>query len=475
MADTTPSEGFSDIVNKIAEADISTAPRKRSQPTTATSLIKTAVSDYPRATATAVIGGTAGYKAVAGWRQAYKEGIDVIKNRLKEEAKAAESLGAKGMGGIARLKGTNKEIRALANEYAIEKTFAGGLFQNSQAKARLADLKTPRVILQSETVPLVNFNAQRAPMFGEGSMVMNTRPSPFRIAVDPKQVTTEVANAIPKLGIAPYTQSETINMANPETWQGALQAGAGRAGQEGRIAGLPKYAPSSGIKPSIPKRIAEISTGGKLGKANVALEGIGLVADILNSEGDIQRAYREGDSYYGPAGGIVLGGLKTASRAGRGATNALTLGAPEYLGLYDTIDLMGVESEAKRRYLQNRGSMKLPVRKVGDEYEPIKDNPYLQMFEAQVASERGIQTSPMTQKFYKGPEYDYKVINGKLVNTMKPEYASIAEAQSIASLDRYNQSRPVLNIDPSLGNMGYQFRRPEAFNFGDYTDYMQNR
>lgn len=477
MADTTkPYSGFSDIVQQIADADIPTMPRKRSQPTTTGSILKSAITEYPRASITAGVVGATGYSAVKGWKSAYKEGLQALRARTQLEKEAVEGLAGKGLGGMTRLKGTNDEIRLLAKEYALEKILTGAPFSDAKAKARIADLKTPRVILNSETVPLVTFEASKAPMFGaESKMTQITRTSPFRVTTDPRQVTAEVANAIPKLSYSEIPKKQAISMGSPENWQGALQAGAGEAGQAQRIARLPKYAPTAVSPTSIPKAIAQLSTSGKLGKANVGLEALALGADIFNSEGDIQRAYREGNSYYGPAGGIVLGGLKTASRAGRGATNALTLGAGEYLGVYDTIDLLGVESEAKRRYLDNRKALKLPVRKVDGEFEPIKDNPYLQMFEAQVASERGIENSLMTQKFYKGPQYDYKVIDGKVTPTLKPDYARVAEAQSLASMDKLNQRRPVLNVDPTLGRIGYQFNAPEAFNFGNYTDYMFDR
>jgi hypothetical protein len=430
-------------------------------------MVKTLTNEYPRATATAVVGGAAGYQAVSGWRQAYKEGLDVIKARVKEEAKAVEALGGKGLGGITRLKGTNAEIRALANEYAIEKTFAGGIFQNSQAKARLADLKTPRVIMQSETVPLVSFDAKRANLFNEGKMVMETRPSPFRVAVDPRQVTAETASAIPKLGIAPYTQSEAINMANPETWQGAMQAGAGRSGQASRIEALPRYVPTSGVKPSIPRRIAEIGTGGKLGKFMVAGEALALGADVLNPEGDIQRAWREGYGHGGVggvAGGLTLAGLKTASRAGRGATNALTLGAPEYLGVYDTIDILQARARGREEYMRNREALKLPVRREGNELVPV-DGPYLQMFEAKAASELNIPSSLLTEKFYKGPDYDYRVHDGKLLTTMKPEYAALYDAESERMIAGQDRNRSVLNIDPSQGRMGWSTPQDPSRNY----------
>jgi hypothetical protein len=455
MADTTG--GFSDIVQRIADAEVP-PPRKRAQPTTAMGIIKNTATEYPRASITAGVGGTLGYQAVKGWKTAYKEGLDVMRARVKEEAKAVEGLTAKGMEGISRLKGTNAEIRALANEYAIEKIFAGGVFQNSQAKARLADLKTPRVILRGETVPLTSFDVKKADLFKEGSMSMTTRPSPFRVAVDPRQVTAEVANAIPKFGVAPHyssAQTRAINVASPETWEGALAEGAGVHGQ-GRIAGLPKYSAPSGIKPSIPRRIAEIGTGGKLGKGMIALEALALGADMMNEEGDIQRAYREGKSYYGVAGGLTLGGLKTASRAGRGATNIMTLGAPEYLGVYDTVDLLQARAEGHRRYMANREALKLPVKRSGSDLVPV-DGPYLQMFEAQAASEMGIQPSLMTEKFYKGPAYDYKVHEGKLLPVMKPEYASLYDSETDRRNALARKSQNILNADPSMGPLGWTY------------------
>ena len=455
-----PYSGFADIVNEFAEADRLT-PRRKSQPTTMTSMLNTAITDYPRETATATAVGVGAYKVTSGYRKAYKEGLDLVKTRLKEEQSAIKALDAKGVSGITRIKPSNTDIRLLAKEYAIEKNLTGFPFYNSQASARIADIKTPRVILNGETVPLVTYDAKRASMFGEGSMSMTSRPSPFRVATTPRQVTTETAGKIPKLLFG----TQQVNMASPESWQGALQAGAGQSGSVGRTEGLPRYVPTSGVKPSIPKRIAQLSTGGKFGKTSVGLEALGVVNDIFDSEGNIQRSIREGNRY---GVGSTLGLLATLSRAGRGASNALTLGAPEYLGIYDTIDIAQAGSEGERRYLANRKSLGQP---------PVvnSDNPYLQMFQAQAMAEKEIQKSPVISDFYKGPEYDYKVIDGKLEAILNPLYGAVYDAQSLADLDRYSQSRSMFNVDPRFGEMGYRPRTPSAFNFGDYTEYMQDR
>lgn len=461
-----PSIDFSDIVQKIADAE-RPPPRKRAQPTTIGSLVKTGATEYPRATATAVIGGTAGYKAVTGWRDNYKEGWKAVNKRFKEEAKAVESLGEKGLSGITRLKGTKDEIRALANEYALEKTFTGFPFNNSQAKARLADIVTPRVVMQSETVPLTTFDVKKADLFKEGSMTMNTRPSPYRVAVGPRQVTAETATGIPKLKLnlgVPYTSSRAINVASPETWEGALHAGAGRSGEPTRIAKLPEYVPTSGVKPSIPRRIAELGTGGKLGKFMIGGEALALGADILNEEGDIQRAYREGRGLYGVGGGLTLGGLRTASRAGRGATNILTLGAPEYLGVYDTIELLQARSEARDEYMRNRESMKLPVKRQGKDLVPV-EGPHLQMFEAQALANKGIAPSPLIEDFYKGPQYDYRVHEGKLLPLMKKEYASVYDEETARRNAVAGKYKSLLNVDPTLGPLGYSTAEDPSKNY----------
>ena len=407
MADTTtPNSAFSDIVQRIADAE-APPPRKRAQPTTIGSLVKSGATEYPRTTATAVVGGTAGYNAIKNYQNNYKEGWRMIQDRLKNEKGMVKGMTKKGLGGFPRLADNPQAIRSLAKEYALEKTFTGFPFYNTQAEARIADLKTPRVILNAEGVPLTN----------------------IMIPAGPKQVTKEGLKAIGK----PFT---------------------GPKGEPSRVASAKGYVPTSGMTPSIPRRIAELGTGGKFGKFMVGGEALALGADILNEEGDIQRAYREGDKSFGVAGGLTLGGLKTLSRAGRGATNTLTLGAPEYLGVYDTIDILQARSEARENYMANRDKLKLPVKRDGKDLVPV-EGPYLQMFEAQALANRGIASSPIIEDFYKGPDYDYKVHEGKLVPLMKKEYASRFDAETSRRNALAGRYQSLLNVDPTLGPLGY--------------------
>jgi hypothetical protein len=423
-------------------------------------MLNTAITDYPRETATATAVGVGAYKGISGYKQAYKEGLDLVRNRVREEQATIKALEKKGISGISRLTGSNTDTVALAREYAKEKIFSRFPFYNAKAQARLNDIKEGRVILTGETVAGVRprLDLTRSPA------TVTTIPyeTSVGVAQTPKQVTVATAKGIPKLKInAPSTTGNRPRIdLNSPNWSEKTQPR--------RIASAPEYVSRVAPNPRLTTRVAELSTGGKFGKANVGLEALGVANDIFDSEGNIQRSIREGNRYGGLLGGTASGILTTLSRAGRGASNALTLGAPEYLGIYDTIDIAQAGSEGERRYLANRKSL-------GQPSVVNSDNPYLQMFQAQAMAEKEIQKSPVISDFYKGPEYDYKVIDGKLEAILNPLYGAVYDAQSLADLDRYSQSRSMFNVDPRFGNIGYQSRTPSAFNFGDYTEYMQDR
>ena len=460
-----PSSGFADIVNEFAEAD-KLLPRRKSQPTTMMSMLNTAVTEYPRETATASVAGLGAYKVVAGYKQALKEGIDLVRTRVKEEKATIDLLEKRGIKAIPRLSGTNTDIRALAKEYAIEKMFTGFPFYNSQSTARIGDIKQGRAILTGETIPRITaddvsvLKQSKYLPWVEPTLKISPSSSPYAVAVDPRQVTLETAKGIPKLDLKPRVTG---------TGEGALVEKAYELPKgTPRVESAKPYVPPSGIKPSMGRRLAEVSTGGKFGKANVALEALGVANDIFDSEGNIQRSIREGRRYGGALGAGVSGLMTIASRAGRGATNAILAGTPEYLGVYDTMDIVLAGKEGEKQYLRNRKSLGQP---------PVvsQDNPYVQMFQAQAMAEKEIQASPVIDDWYKGPNYDYKVIDGKLVAIINPLYGAMLDQQSQESFDRFAQSRPMFNADPKLGAMGYQFRPQSAFNFGDYTEYMQDR
>jgi hypothetical protein len=468
-----PSNPFQDALNEqIRQFELKQKPTNK-RATTAVGLVTETAGEYPRASLTAGAGTYAAYSGIKGWKSAYKEGLEVMRGRVASEGKAVTELAGKGVQAIPRFEGGNAAIRTAAKEYAMEKIFSGFPFRNQEAINRVSDLRQGRVILTGEKVVGVRpkLDLTKTPT----AVTITPYETPVGIAQTPRQVTLETAGKIPKFDLKPTTfPHDPLNKVDLDSinWTGKTQPT--------RVSNAPAYTPPTTRKPSLPRRAAEISTGGTFGKINVGLETAATLYDLAREEGPVRTAYRSAADQGEMLEGVALGGLAAASRAGRGATNLLTLGAPEYLGVYDTMDLLQVENEAKRRYMQMRGTQgfpaeNYPVIKNGREFVPVDDSPYLQMMEAQIAAERGIDTSLMTENFYKGPEFNYVVQNGKVVAMRKPEYAAMRDAEVDKALDRYTYNRPVMNIDPQFGGIGYQFNAPRAFNFGDYTDYMADR
>lgn len=452
------SNPFQDLLNAETERITATKPKTRSTTTTLPSLIKDVVTEYPRAALTAGVVGTTAYKGVTGWKENYLAELKNLQKRIKTEQKTLETLEGKGVKGITSVEGA-KPVKALAREATIERMFTGFPFYNTQSAERLADIRTPRVILTGEQVqPLTTFE------MGADGLVTARRAAPnFNspyVEVKPRVVSTEAAKGIPKLKAA----EQVASGASAE----GLMFGLGSGGN--RIVSTPAYTPTISTSVGIPKRVAQLSTGGKLGKGAAALEGVAAVYDIAREDGAIREAYRKD--------GALEAGLRSLGRLGRGATNALTMGAPEYLGVYDIPDLLEVESEAAKRYMRLRGTAgypaeSFPIIKKDGRYVPLDgDNPQLKAMEARVAAERGIESSLMTEGYYKGPEYNYTVQDGKVVPILRPEYSALYDARSIAAMDAANAKRPVLNVDPTLGTMGWQRLAQPAMTLQDYADYM---
>ncbi len=458
-----PSNPFQDALNEqIRIYEEKKAPPRRT--TTVQGAIVDIAKESPRGTLTTAAGTYGTYSIVKGWKAAYKEGLDIMRARAAKEGKAVAELTEKGVQAIPRFEGGNAAIRTAAKEYAWEKIFSGWPFRNQEAINRVADLRTPRVIATGETIPVTTFKGTRADLFKEGSLVKTTTPSPVGQAVTPRQITTETAGKIPKL----TTSRQVVNMASPETWQGSLYE-AGQVTGPNRVASAPAYTPPTARKPSLPRRLAEISTGGKLGKTNVALETAAALYDIGRDDGEVRAAWNEHPT---------LGIMKGVSRTGRAAANSISLGLGEFTGIYDTMDLLDVEKEARNRYINmsyGPDRMRYPVIVVNGERVPVEGSPMLKALEAQVAAERNIETSLITDPTYLGPKYNYRVVNGQVQPALKPEYAMLAEEDADWRVAMYNRRRPMLNINPEFGALGWQEHRPDAFNFGDYTDYMLQR
>jgi hypothetical protein len=456
---------FQQIVDAELEK-MGTTKRPSSKTTTPIGMLKDIGVSNPKATATAVVGGSLATSAVKQWKSLYKEGLVTLRARAAEEAKTVKELAGKGIQAFPRLNGTNAEIKALANQYAMERVFSRVPFSNEKAASRVADLKTGRVILTGETVAGVRprLDLTRSPA------TATTIPyeTSVGVAQTPRQVTLDTAKGIPKLKIgAPTTTGNRprIDLDSPNWVEKTMPR---------RVSSAPEYVPRTASNPNLATRLAETSSSGLLGKTNVGLEAAATAYDLFRPEGAIARGYEEG----GKGGvGVAVAGLRGLGRLGRGAANALSFGAGELLGAYDVPDLIGVDMDAELRYMQLRGTAgypaeNFPVERKNGRYVPV-EGPALDMIASRLAAERGIESSPMTKSYYKGPEYNYILGDGKVETILRPEYSAMYDARSIAAMDAANARRPMLNVDPSLGGMGWQRLPQAAPNFADYVEYMR--
>ena len=456
MDEESNANPFQDIINSEIEKIQATQPTSKKKVTTPVSILSNTASTYPRATITAGIAGSTAVAAVKDWKSLYKEGLDVLRARRAEEAKAVADIAEKGIVAFPRMEGTNAEIRGLARKYATERIFQRFPFNNAEAANRVADLKTGRIILTGEKVPVIGNVQTRVPeslQWVEPTVRVTPAQSGTAVAVTPRQIKVADVAGVPRPNLTTRTATgygtdyeKAFNFSSEPT----------------RIASTKPYVPRSSPNPNIASRIAQTSTGGWLGKANVGLEAAGALYDITREDGPVSQAYKSaGKGYEGY--GIALGGLAGLSRLGRGATNAISFGTGEYLGIYDTLDLLAVEDEAKQRYMSLRGTAghpaeSYPVIKKGQQYVPMEgDNPQLKRLEFQIASEKGIDSSAITEKGYMGSQYNYVLQGGKIIPIMKPEYAANFEAETNRRNALMAKYQNILNVDPAQGNIGWQY------------------
>lgn len=442
---------FSQAINEFVQKEqIKTDKQKSSKTTTAWGLAADVAKEYPRGTAGAVVAGLATKGAITNWKKDIEEASQFVKKRIKEEKAVVKELAKKGVQAIPRLD-PQADTARLARQYATEKIFSRFPFNNASAQTRIVDFQTPRVILTGENIPVYGQTRITGPetdVPSELKYEVTPKQSGVKIATTPREVTLENAKKIPRLDLTPR-----VSTGEAQEVENALRFKT----KATRVPAVPKYSAGIAQNPNLYTRMAEVGTGGVLGKANVGAETALALYDIAREGGETREAYK---SVGGGLSGLTLGGLKGLSRLGRAAGNALTLGTGEFLGVYDTVDLLQVESDALKLYERKYGKEKIP--------DPLK----LSEIEANLAAQRGIPSSPMASDFYQGPEYRYKILNGKLVPMMTEEAAAMFEFET----ERRNQmlaARPqIMNIDPSLGTLGYtpvrQFR-PEVI--GEYSMY----
>lgn len=482
---------FQTAINEFVDKQEAVQKKRAPKTTTVPEAVSQIVKEYPRGSITGAIAAGTAYKAGKQWRANVLEGTKAIQARRAQEAAAVEELARKGITAIPSMRewadAGNKPVRETARLYAKEKLFTGFPFYNTESSARIANLSQPRVILTGESVPVTEFRVNRPASFLSQEypeVVRTTRESPVAEVRAPRTVTVETAKKIPKLTLQP-TEVAGVTEATAAPFTTALKTdvtagGFGQFGAPSRIESALPYVPKAEVNVPLRTRIPQIATGGKLGKANVGLEAALALYDIAREEGDVRRFYREAVSEGEPIKGLIGASMLASSRAGRGAFNALTAGAPEFLGVYDTIDLLRTEIDAEREYALRRGTAGYPAEKMGvvktdGEYKPIDSkNPYLLAIEGNLAAERGIPASPMASDWYKGPEYTYYVDSkGQLQTKMQEGYAAMEEAQNQAVIANAMRYKPMFNIDPRQGALGMPMNRSRQFDVGEYVDYMR--
>lgn len=476
----TPENPFQTAINEFIEKQEAVQKKNPSRTTTVHETIGKLVKEYPRTAITGGIAAGAGYTAIKNWRKNLLEGIKTIQGRRAQELAAVKELAGKGVTAFPSMaefaEAGNQPVREAARAYAREKLFTGFPFYNKGSSGRMANLAQPRVILTGENIPITEFRANLPKNFLHQEypeVVRTERLSPVAEARPARTVSVDTAKRIPPITLRPR---EVAGVSEAGT--GIYDAGIRQFDTPNRVGAAPKYVPSSELNVPIRKRIAEIATGGKLGRANVGLEAALALYDIAREEGDVRRVYNEAASQGEKLEGKILATMKAASRAGHAAGNAITAGGAEYLGLYDTVDLAMVERDAIKEYWRRRGTAGYPAEKMGivskgGEYEPTdSENPYLLAIQGNLAAERGIPASPMASDWYKGPEYTYFVNHkGELQVKMQEGYAAIEEAQNQKAIAHAMRYKPMFNLDPNQGPLGMSTNRSRAFNVGDYFDY----
>lgn len=469
---------------------------KSKEVTTGPKLVADFVKANPQLSIYGAAGAIAATKGVSGYKGAVRAAKDAIQSRRFAETKAVKDLAAKGVTAIPSFaEETTEGILNAARAAAKEKLFTGFPFYNQEALARYTAATTPSVILTGESVPVSTYAVQESPLFSQTEpQVTRTVKEGEVVKVNPKRVSVETAKGIKPIstGVAEVGAAGDIGnlaLANPVA--------------PSRVGGAQAYVPPFEVNKTIAGRIARLGTEGWIGKGNVALEGIGALYDIAREGGPVREAYKEG--------GVPLATLAAASRAGRGSSNIMLLGLPEYTGIYDYTDLIGVERDAKKRYLELRGTAgypaeKMPITPAGtrmkapartrpaikndkgeyvadtrpvtpekvDMYKVPSDSPYLYAIEGNLAAQRGIPASALASDWYKGPEYTYYVdSNGQLQTRMMDYYAAREEAQNQAVIANAMRYKPMFNLDPNQGALGMPMNRSRAFDVGEYVDYMR--
>ena len=452
---------FAKLVQDWQDANPAVRPKTKTT-TSATTIL----SQNPR-TAISVAGGAMAInKGYDAWQNVYREVGKTMKASGKTEAQVVKELTKMGYDAKAVTpKVGSAEFKALARE--------------ASANAKLGWLpwgKQYQNLAETTQLPKIQLTGYR-PVNSSGIGVL--KPAQVTPPLSAEKV-LELAKAgtISPEGALNTTAKFALNEALPpqgvSKWIKAGQAYKGMMGGDVAINNVKNL--RSGYK------------GARLAGASGALELAGAGIDVFGSDGLYMSQYNKdmlGSDYTGKQSLAVASALaRSGMRLGRGAGEALTYGGLGMSGLPDWEERRDAINNAHRIFRDEKAkitgdsSTSYPVElthtglfsdnhnlrqneneKGNELFKAIESSPRFKAIYSKELARLGVPQSVWTPDVYKGPEHEYSIDSNDKINA-RPFGSALARqelqyAYEDASVEKYNRSRSMLNVDPNMGALGW--------------------
>jgi hypothetical protein len=415
-----------------------------------TKLIKDAFKSGHGGQAAGVVGaGAVVYKGITGYSDAIKTAHRDLITRFKEEEKLAGQVTNRRTA-VGNTRPTAPDMtkegkvvrRGLAKELAKERLLTK--IGNGNAK-RVLELTTPQV------------TTNPTPDLRSPNMSMHNNPP---TVYDAKKLA-----ALGKEGkLAAGTEAQKL--------RNALQT----------AEGLPKL-PPSWIERAANNTLFRAASSPWVTRPIKFIDAASNTFDVIGRHGYQQERADAGEISQGSVYG------RTAAGAGRGVSDFFSLGIGTAFGEGYRLEeqFAGEAADKEYRELNKKDPVRYPLKPFNRPYNgndniemivPQWGNPEYDALLFNQYTREGIPNYMMSPRDYKGPEYIYKVIDGKVQPILREEVAAVREQDSLDRLavdQRRILDRGYYNLDPAFGPVGWRDNRPTGFNFGDYRDYMLDR
>ena len=228
--------------------------------------------------------------------------------------------------------------------------------------------------------------------------------------------------------------------------------------------------------------------GNRIPMAMAGMELAGAGIDVFGSDGLYMSQYNKdmlGSDYTGKQALAVASALsRSGMRLGRGAGEALTYGGLGMSGLPDWEERRDAINNAHRIFRDEKAkitgdsSTSYPVElthtglfsdnhnlrqneneKGNELFKAIESSPRFKAIYSKELARLGVPESVWTPDVYKGPEHEYSIDSNDKINA-RPFGSALARqelqyAYENASVEKYNRSRSMLNVDPNMGALGW--------------------